>query len=216
MYIAAIHGHVPSEMVRCLSAFMNCCYIVRRDAITSTDISRFREHLNDFHKLREIFVTSGVRKDVSLPRQHSLMHYADGIELFGSPPGTCTSQTEAKHIKAVKEPWRRSNRKQPMPQMLRTITRMDKLTALRRVFKKRGLLVGTVAEYTAACFDGNPPPIFPWTGLAAEDDDEEGSDVDDVGAVSGPRRDTDIQLAVTQRKLLSLFYIGQYSGFISP
>ena len=33
------------------------------------------------------------------------------------------------------------------------------------------------AEYTTACFDGNPPPIFPWTGLAAEDDDEEGSDV---------------------------------------
>ena len=92
--------------------------------------------------------------------------------------------------------------------MLRTITQLDKLTALRRVFKKRGLMVGTVAEYTTACFDRNPPPIFPWTGLAAEDDDEEGSDVDDdVGAVSGPRRDTDIQLAATQRKLLSFFCI---------
>jgi hypothetical protein len=84
---------------------MNCCYIVRRNAITTTDIVEFRRYLADFHEYHKVFITTGVCKNISLPRQHALMHYVDGIELFGSPNGMCSSQTEAKHIKAVKEPW---------------------------------------------------------------------------------------------------------------
>jgi hypothetical protein len=84
----------------------------------------------DFHQLWQVFITKEVWKDFSLPCQHSLMHYLNAIEKFGSPNGTCTSQTEAKHKSAMKEPWRRSNRNKPLPQMILTITRLDKLTAL--------------------------------------------------------------------------------------
>ncbi|KAH9975649.1 hypothetical protein BJV74DRAFT_862382 [Russula compacta] len=40
---------------------------------------------------------------------HSLEHYRRNIQLFGAPNGLCSSITESKHIKAVKEPWRRSS-----------------------------------------------------------------------------------------------------------
>lgn len=52
--------------------------------------------------------------------------------------------TEAKHIKTVKEPWRRSSRYDPLEQMLLTNQRLDKLAAARVDFTSRGMLDGTV------------------------------------------------------------------------
>jgi hypothetical protein len=49
---------------------------------------------------------AGVRPDgFALPRQHALVHYLMLIRLFGLPNGLCSSITESKHIKAVKQPW---------------------------------------------------------------------------------------------------------------
>lgn len=83
----------------------------------------------------------GVREDgFGLPRQHSMAHYSELIRQFGAPNGLCSSITEAKHIKAVKEPWRRSNRHNPLGQILWVNQRLDKLAAARVHFTSRGML----------------------------------------------------------------------------
>ena len=64
--------------------------------------------------------------------------------MFGAPNGLCSSMTEAKHIKAVKEPWRRSSRYEALGQILLTNQRQDKLAAARVDFTSRGMLDGTV------------------------------------------------------------------------
>jgi len=88
-------------------------------------------------------VECGVRPDgFALPRQHSLDHYVDLIRLFGAPSGLCSSITESKHRHAVKEPWRRSNRYNPLEQILLTNQRLDKLAASRADFVARGMLEG--------------------------------------------------------------------------
>jgi hypothetical protein len=69
-----------------------------------------------------------------------MVHYADLIRSFGAPNGICSSITEAKHIKAVKEPWRRSNRNHPLDQILEVNQRLDKLAAARVDFTERGML----------------------------------------------------------------------------
>src|ERR1700760_531201 len=145
VYLAAIAGHVPSEVVKCLSAFLSFCYIARRNAIMSNTLDQLQDALDRFHYYREFFIgTAGVKGDfVSLPRQHSLLHYLRSIHLFGSPNGLCSSITESKHIKAVKEPWRRSSRYKALSQMLLTNQRLDKLAASRVDFTSRGMLVGT-------------------------------------------------------------------------
>jgi len=82
-----------------------------------------------------------VRPDgISLPRQHALMHYISLIRQFGAPNGLCSSITESKHIRAVKEPWRRSSRNQPLGQMLVTNQRLDQLAAARTDFVHHGML----------------------------------------------------------------------------
>ncbi|KAF9231476.1 hypothetical protein BU15DRAFT_90902 [Melanogaster broomeanus] len=85
----------------------------------------------------EVFKTTGTVLTFSLPRQHSLKHYFRHIKLFAAPNGLCSSITENKHIKAVKEPYRRSNRFNALGQMLVTNQRLDKLVAMQADFSRR-------------------------------------------------------------------------------
>lgn len=190
VYLAAIAGHVPRKMVQCFSAFLDFCYYVRRNSFTTQDIDKLEYHLDRFHDLRRIFIETGVRTDISLPRQHALKHYSRSIRLFGSPNGLCSSITESKHVKAVKEPWRRSNRWEALSQMLQTICRLEKLQAAARTFSLKGMLSGSTSSYTSMILAGGEP--VPMSQLDDPSDDEED---DDLGPVEGPKVLSSIRLA---------------------
>jgi hypothetical protein len=145
VYLPALEGHLPSDILCTFRAFLEFCYIARRDILTKNDLNELEDALSRFHQYRKIFETSGVRpKGISMPRQHALIHYPALIQLLGAPNGLCSSITESKHIRAVKEPWRRSNRNEPLEQMLLSNQRLDKLAAARIDFKSRGMLEGTL------------------------------------------------------------------------
>jgi hypothetical protein len=114
----------------------------------------FQERVAQFHELRKIFITSSVRASISLPQQHALSHYFMSIQLFGSPNGLCSSITESKHIKAVKEPWRRSNCNNVLSQILQTLLQLEKMAALRRLFTSKTMLKGTTVSYMASVMYG--------------------------------------------------------------
>jgi hypothetical protein len=130
--------------VRTVRALLDFCYIARRSALTEDDVSQLKDTLSHFHQYREVFITSGIRDNFLVPRQHALVHFPSLIRLFGAPNGLCSSITESKHIRAVKEPWRRSNRNQALGQMLVTNQRLDQLMAARSDFTNRGMLNGPV------------------------------------------------------------------------
>ncbi len=132
-----------------MRAFLEFCYIARRDIHDTHSLAALDNALQRFHRYREIFRTTGIRSDgFNLPRQHSLIHYCKLIRAFGAPNGLCSSITESKHIKAVKEPWRRSSRFEALSQMLLTNQRLDKLAAARVDFADRGMLLGTCLSAT--------------------------------------------------------------------
>jgi hypothetical protein len=130
-------------MVKAIRAFLEFCYIARRDILDTQSLLDMEDALQRFHKYRQIFRTTGVREDFNLPRQHSLIHYITLIRAFGAPNGVCSSQTENRHISTVKETWRRSSRFNALLQMLLTNQRLDKLAAARVDFANRGMLGGT-------------------------------------------------------------------------
>jgi hypothetical protein len=134
-------------MVRAIRAFLEFCYIARQNVLTEHDLARLEATLHRFHQDRTCFMSSGVRKNFLLPRQHALIHYPALIRLFGAPNGLCSSITESKHIRAVKEPWRRSNRNQALGQMLVTNQRLDQLAAAHVDFANRGMLDRTCLSY---------------------------------------------------------------------
>ena len=124
VYLAAIIGHVPSEMVKCLVAFLDFCYIVQHNAITADDLIKLQSIPDQFHVHCKVLIgVAGMTSEcIFLPRQHLLMHYICCIILFGSPNGLCSSIMESKHIKAVKEPQQHSSCFKALKQMLVTIS----------------------------------------------------------------------------------------------
>ena len=121
---------MPDDIIRTFRAFLEFCYLVRHDMHTEHSVAQVQDALICFHRYWVIFESTGVRPDgFSLLWQHSLVHYPKLIRMFGAPNRLCSSMTKAKHIKAVKEPWRRSSRYEPLGQMLLTNQRLDKLAA---------------------------------------------------------------------------------------
>ncbi|KAG6824485.1 hypothetical protein H0H92_006722, partial [Tricholoma furcatifolium] len=202
VYLPAIQGRIPPEMVRAVAALIEFCYLVRRDIIDEHTIRRIEAALNAFHHHREAFRC--VRPEgFSLPRQHSLTHYILSITQFGAPNGLCSSITESKHIKAVKRPYRRSNKNRALGQMLITNQRMTKLAAARVDFKRRGMLEGSGLPDWLAVHEllqgpegnsdaGGPRVLAPQPPPPQLEDDEEAGD---AGAVQGPRSMSEISLA---------------------
>ncbi|TFK28976.1 hypothetical protein FA15DRAFT_583187, partial [Coprinopsis marcescibilis] len=149
VYLGAIKGYVPDDMVRCIASFLNVCYIFRRNTITSSALKLAQLELAKFHCLCKIFITTGTRTTCSLPNQHALTHFPQSIQQFRSPNGLCSSITESKHITAVKEPWRRSNCFNALQQMLTMITRLNKIHALRKILAHHGMLDGSTSMFMA-------------------------------------------------------------------
>lgn len=149
LYLPALQGHLPAEVIRTFRAFLEFYYIARRDVITEDHLDALQDAVSRFHTFREVFAPIRGTKGFSLPRQHSIVHYLSLIRLFAAPNGVCSSITESKHIRAVKEPWRRSSRNDALFQMLTTNQRLDQLSAARVEFTKRGMFHGTLLESVA-------------------------------------------------------------------
>ncbi|KAG2076162.1 hypothetical protein BDR04DRAFT_1125739 [Suillus decipiens] len=153
IYLPTIEGHIPGDIVRAFSAFLQFCYLVRHNILMEKSLEEIHDALAHFHQYREIFKTTGTVTTFSLPQQHSMTHYVHCIRLFGAPNGLCSSITESKHIKAVKEPWRRSSRYNTLGQMLLTNQHLDKLMASRVDFRTRGMLSGTCLSSILAALE---------------------------------------------------------------
>ena len=139
-----IQAFVSPDVVKTITAFLEFCYIARRNVITDNSLEQLKTTLQRFYDSRRVFLgtvhTGDAVSGFSLPRQHSMVHYYDHIKNFGSPNGLCSSITESKHITAVKRPWRRSNKHAALPQMLKINERLDKLATARADFTVHGML----------------------------------------------------------------------------
>jgi hypothetical protein len=144
VYLPAIEGYVPQEMIHTLRTFMDFCYLARQEVHDTKSLELLDNAWRRFHKYRTIFQTSGVQPTgFNLPWQHSMVHYVNLIHTFGAPNGLCSSITESKHIKAIKEPWQQSSHFNALRQMLLTNQQLDKLAACHVDFTHHEMLEGS-------------------------------------------------------------------------
>ena len=147
VYLPAIQGYVPDEMIKALQAFLDFCYIVWCDVHDNQSLSMLQDALNHFYEHHEIFRMTGVHPNgFNLPQSHSTAHYMCLIQAFGAPNGLCSSITELKHIVAVKEPWHHSSQWNALKQMLTTNSHLDKPAATWVDFTSCSMLEGTGLE----------------------------------------------------------------------
>ncbi|KAG2052553.1 hypothetical protein BDR06DRAFT_983099 [Suillus hirtellus] len=95
VYLPAIEGHIPQDIIRCFWAFLEFCYIMQQDIIAEDTLLQLSNCLEHFHQYWQISQDTGIQFDgFSLPCQHALCHYSMLIHLFGAPNGICSSITE--------------------------------------------------------------------------------------------------------------------------
>jgi hypothetical protein len=141
VYLSVIIGYMPNKIVRCLSAFLDACYIARCQEIDNEALSTLKSTLWKFQENHKMFQTSGVRPTgFSLPRQHAFMYYCHQIEDFSVLGGLCSSITKSRHIMAIKKPWQRSNCYNAMGQMLLTNQQLNKLATMCSDFVTHSML----------------------------------------------------------------------------
>ncbi|KAG1752172.1 hypothetical protein EDB19DRAFT_1903559 [Suillus lakei] len=113
VYLPAIKGHVPTDVVRTFRAFLKFCYLVWCSIIMESTLGLF------------------LSPPASFPRSPSPDNTRAPIT------------SSLSDFMAVKEPWRQLSRYKALSQMLVTNQRLDKLAAAHVDFKSHGMLNGT-------------------------------------------------------------------------
>ncbi|TFK99804.1 hypothetical protein BDV98DRAFT_509975, partial [Pterulicium gracile] len=114
VYLPAIVGIVPENMIKAFPAFFDFCYIARCNAIPTDTLEELEDALQRFHQYCSVFAGA----NLLLPQQHLMSHYPAGIRLFVTPYAAGTFLLSYLHYHSVKKPWRRSNRYEALPKML--------------------------------------------------------------------------------------------------
>ncbi|KAJ7724699.1 hypothetical protein B0H14DRAFT_3169741 [Mycena olivaceomarginata] len=91
-------------------------------------LSSMRSALAVYHADRDYFITATVREDLNIPKFHSLLHYVESIEFFGTTDNYNTEMFKHLHIDFAKNGWRASNRRDEFPQMITWLGRQKKIS----------------------------------------------------------------------------------------
>jgi len=127
---------MPTQGIEAITALLDFIYLAQYPAHDSETLQYLKDALDQFHKNREYFIKTGVRTDFNIPKFHSLLHYIEAIKLFGTTDNYNTEMFERLHIDFAKHGWRASNQRDEFPQMIRWLSRQEKITGFEFHMKK--------------------------------------------------------------------------------
>ncbi|KAM6503020.1 hypothetical protein JOM56_002997, partial [Amanita muscaria] len=90
VYLAAVEGLIPKDMVKALHAFLEFCYTARRDILDTQSLQSLWHSLTEFHTLRTIFLKTGVRQNKRQPYPPpASASRSSPVQLIGQNPANC-------------------------------------------------------------------------------------------------------------------------------
>ena len=63
VFMNALEGYVPANIIKTLNAFLDFCYLARQNVLTEDSLNALDAALENFHRYREVFRLSGVWPD---------------------------------------------------------------------------------------------------------------------------------------------------------
>ena len=117
----------PAPLIRSTRALLDFLYLAQYPVHTTKTLQLLRQSLRDFHTNKHVFVELGIREDFKLPKLHSLVHYVDSIELFGTTDNYNTKYTLRLHIDLAKDAYRATNHHNEYAQMTIWLERKEKI-----------------------------------------------------------------------------------------
>ncbi len=159
IFLALVASHRGSDtrLIEAVRAVTDFIHYASLEQHTSKSLALLRQSLDDFHRLKDIFLELGGRQGghFNIPKLHSLEHYEMLIRLFGSTDGYNTESPERLHIDYAKNAFRASNRKDYIAQMTRWLERQEAVDRFSQLLAwRRDRDVLTMSEST----DGSEGP----------------------------------------------------------
>ena len=151
--LGCLIGKMPTYGINAITALLDFIYLAQYPTHDTITLGYLRDALDRFHKHRHYFIDTLVRKDFNIPKFHSLLHYIEAIELFGTTDNYNTEMFERLHIDFAKEGWRASNQRDEFPQMIRWLSRREKISWFESHLSTK---IPPTAEPAASSIPGKP------------------------------------------------------------
>ncbi len=120
-------GRSPLPLIRCIRSLLDFLYLAQYPLHTSETLHLLQQSLERFHEDKQIFVDLNIRENFNLPKLHSLAHYVESIQLFGTTDNYNTEYTERLHIDLAKDAYRATNHRDEYSQMTVWLQRKEKV-----------------------------------------------------------------------------------------
>ena len=137
--LACLVGKVSKETMLAFRSLLDFIYLAQYLTHDEETLGYLEKALQTFHTNKNMLVELGIRDDFNIPKLHSLLHYAESIQLFGTTDNYNTEMFERLHIDFAKDAWRATNHRDEFPQMVRWITRNEKMALYEAFQKERAL-----------------------------------------------------------------------------
>jgi hypothetical protein len=129
-----VRGLLPSsEITKCLATFVEWYFYASSPIQTEKTLVDQDALLSQFDNLKQPFVDISP-SSLNFPKLHSLQHISESTRWFGTPDNADTEITEHQHRIEVKTPYRRTNKRNPLPQIVKFVERRtaleDKLNSM--------------------------------------------------------------------------------------
>ncbi|KAF7342687.1 hypothetical protein MSAN_02026600 [Mycena sanguinolenta] len=125
VFVGVLAGAVNAQVLTAIKALIDFIYFAQLQSHTSRTLDALQASLDTFHDYKDVFVESGIREHLNIPKFHALQHYVDGIRRLGSADGYNTESPERLHIDFAKKAYRASNRRDYTEQMALWLQRQE-------------------------------------------------------------------------------------------
>ena len=166
-----IDAQAPPDLIQMIRALLDFSYLAHGERLTDIELAEMEEALALFHKAKYVLVrmdmVTGIDAFDRLAKLHMLSHYAESIRQLGTPDGYSTETPEHLHIIYVKTGWRMSSRRNPIPQIVKYVRRLEAIQLQRTL----------IDEYYGERLDEHLEEVSDMYG----DDEDECQDEEDNG-----------------------------------
>ena len=122
-------GKIDSRGIVACRSLLHFIYLAQYPSHDEETLGYMEAELDTWHRYRAYFIDAGVREDFNIPKFHSLQHYVDSIRWLGTTDNYNTEMFERLHIDFAKEGWRSSNKRDHFPQMVKWLSRQEKIAS---------------------------------------------------------------------------------------
>ncbi|KIY47149.1 hypothetical protein FISHEDRAFT_20254, partial [Fistulina hepatica ATCC 64428] len=125
--LACLVGKVPRGALVASRALLDFAYIGQYGSHDEETLHYLGDALDLYHDHMQTFVDLGCRKHLNIPKFHVLHHWLEDIPCLSSTDNYNTEMFEHLHIDFAKKAWRASNHRDEFPQMVRWLSRQEKM-----------------------------------------------------------------------------------------